>query len=272
MLPAVLRISAEIAVPQGMKIVKDDSSLPETLANVDDDQWWIFSQRLRILLGHGMKANARRLLEQFMSSQTKTKPTMQDSPSAVLPARIANALEGAGYDTILSLANATDAELSRVRNLGEESIASIRKVVMAVRIGSTVKVNESTVDIDPVVSGTPRSARVAPLANGETDVIALMVDMLVEGSAALAEVDRRISHHEEQLAKLKRLRSTLAPKSRVGKGNDKDFERQMVEKLRVCGPMKPGELAKSLGVPYMKVYHATKHSTEIKQAGGKLSD
>jgi hypothetical protein len=217
--------------------VETGCSLEQKLAAFDSARWSVTCRHMQLRLIAGNVEAAVSALRSFAGSSSY-EPASSASPlSAVLPVRIANALEDCGYLNVASVARASDAELARVPNVSVASIALIRRVVQQVADGTAIELSdedEELVDAEllypataaaelesrllsrlrsdqPLLTHQPTTLNQQPtttMTNAE-QVLSALDTLSGSPDTALEVIDAKITTLEAEIAKYRRLRKML---------------------------------------------------------------
>ena len=112
-----------------------DTYLSEQLGAFDEIQWSVACRKMQVLLLRGHANLAHRVLDEFCGNSARVKATMNSPLSTVLPIRIVNALESAGYATVQAVAGATDGELLSLPQVGPRMLSELRAVLEKIKNG-----------------------------------------------------------------------------------------------------------------------------------------
>lgn len=232
------------------------TSIDDLLAVFDREAFGVFCRTLEVLILRGQDVRCHNLLVDFLAHHSVTQPTMASRVDEVLPVRIANALESAGYTTIAAASDASDANLQSIPNFGPESINLVRRIAKAIKAGTFDRgmIPQSpggndpdlapdwdppTVhDLYPVFLPSPTEhytvnnfSQPGAQPSQPKDKVDLLVDMLLHnGTAAIAEIDKAIGELEEKLEGLRRVRKMLggvAKPKRVSAATGKPYGRNV---------------------------------------------
>ena len=204
-----------------------DLSTDELLAQWDSARWSVACREMQIRIGHGCFEAAHRVLSHFCRDSQPDFATMDSHVATVLPVRIANAIEEAGFATLRSVDNELDSTLLAIPNFGDVSIGICRKTIAAVRAGTVPEIcpdddydelidtehsyhlrtfNNFTHLRNSVITNQPKEQR--PMATSERIKEAMSL-LMADPGEALAVVNKEIGHHESEIVLLKQMRKFL---------------------------------------------------------------
>lgn len=263
----------------------------ELLSGFDAARWSVACRHMQLRIVHGNIEAAIAVLRAFFRFTGYELATEQSPLASVLPVRIANTLEDAGYLTVASVARATNADLREIPNIGGEAISTIRSMQQSVASGGRLVqfeedeelLDESlyltpelyqrftdamnrkrlTVEKTPVaIDKPPEKTTEKPMTDAERVLAAL--DTLSDSPDTTVEViDKHIAELDVQIERYKRLRKMLIGSSLKGKPIKptallKKCCDAMVKILSAKGPLKPAAIANELadGTTYITVGRA----------------
>jgi hypothetical protein len=217
--------------------------------NWDREPFGLFARRLEILLMRGMIGVAHRALDGFICLDRPDPPSLGSSVVTVLPVRVADKLEQAGYLTVACLQAATDGELLAISTIGWKQLDLIRTVVRAVKTGEPLGrvVHKDEPDLRPewdidweylaVCDSQTRQCMCSQVdqpscgdhqsnlggkvrMNEFSGKLSAALDLLDgDAEASVQQIDSRIVALEANISKLRRLRAVLSPPPPKAKGS-----------------------------------------------------
>ena len=107
----------------------------EQCAAFDNARWSMTCRQMQVRIMRGDIEQAHEILQAFCRFTGRVKATMQSPLAAVLPVRIANALEDEGYVTVQSAAAAFDAQLAEIDQFGPTMLGELRRTIEKIRRG-----------------------------------------------------------------------------------------------------------------------------------------
>lgn len=257
-------------------------SLEDLLAGWDRAAFGITMRTIEILILRGDHARAIDVLRSHIRCKSPAIPSMQSPLSDVLPIRIANILEDAGYTTLTACHHATDAQLLQLDNLGQTSLELIRETVRCVESDRTPPHIDDLSDLEPDWPAPTVDAGFHFQTEGERTVSkieeALRV-LLDSGETAIDEIDAKIVKLTGEIDNLKRMRKLLAPgtpsKARTGPGKSDwaAMSQAIADVVRERGPLRAKAIAEIIGADYAHVGRITKQFPDLltKNAEGEIT-
>ena len=115
-------------------------SIEDRIARINLNRWAMTCEEMLIRISSGRFDDAHAVLRRFCMGEIPEYCTMSSHPSQALPARLANLLEREGYENLISIHYASDAELLKINHMGQESINVIRSVIKRLLKGEPVAV------------------------------------------------------------------------------------------------------------------------------------
>lgn len=242
----------------------------------------ITMRTIEILILRGDHTRAVDALRTHIRRQSPLAPTMQSPLADVLPIRIANLLEAAGFKTLIACQRASDAELLTVNGLGDGALELIRETVRCVESGRTPPQADDLSDLAPDWPAPTLETGFYYQTEGERIVSrieeALQV-LLESGDTAVAEIDTKINRLTGEIENLKRMRKLLAPnapsKTRTGTGKAdwSAMSQAIADVVREQGPLKAKAIAEIIGADYAHVGRIAKQFPNLlsKNADGLIT-
>ena len=205
-----------------------DVTVEELLAQWDSARWSVACREMQIRIGRGCYEAAHRVLSHYCRDTQPDFATLDTHVAAVLPVRIANSLEEAGFTTLRSVDNELDAALLRIANFGEVSISLCRKTIASVRAGTVLEICPDD-DYGELVDSehcyhlrTFNNFRPNKINQAEQRVMATseklkeaMSLLMADTGGALEIIEKEISDHEAEISRLKAMRKLLGGDSKV---------------------------------------------------------
>ena len=114
---------------------RKDTYFDEQCAAFDSVRWSMVCRQMQVRIMRGDIDQAHEILQAFCRFTGRVKATMQSPLAAVLPVRIANALEDEGYVTVQSAAAASDAVLAEIDQFGPTMLGELRRTIDKIRRG-----------------------------------------------------------------------------------------------------------------------------------------
>lgn len=204
-----------------------DVTLEELLAQWDSARWSVACREMQIRISRGAFEAAHRVLSHFCRDTQPDFATLDSHVASVLPVRIANILEEAGYTTLRSVDNELDATLLRIENFGEVSVNLCRKTIAAVRAGTVPEICPDD-DYDELIDSEhsyhlrtfnnfrpsisqPTEQRVMAASERIKEAMSLL---MADTGGAIEILDSEIAQHEAEIVRLKSMRKLLAGDSK----------------------------------------------------------
>lgn len=101
-----------------------DTELAWLFETFDHQRWSVACREMQVRIVRGDTAKAHDVLDAFTRFTGYTKATLASSVGSVLPVRIANELEDAGYTKLQAIDRVSDAQLlTELSNFAETSLA-----------------------------------------------------------------------------------------------------------------------------------------------------
>lgn len=273
-----------------------DLSTDELLAQWDSARWSVACREMQIRIGRGCFEAAHRVLSHFCRDSQPDFATLDSHVATVLPVRIANALEEAGFATLRSVDNELDSSLMTIPNFGDVSIGLCRKTIAAVRAGTVPEIcpdddydelidsehsyhlrtfNNFTHLRNSVTTNQPRGQRAMATSERIKEAMSLL---MADPGEALNVINKEIGDHEAEITRLKQMRKFLGGepvstrKTREsGELTPKlaKIEELVVTHLSGCSPaeLSVGELAKALSISPLSIGMATARSKRLMKDG-----
>lgn len=204
----------------GKRERNQDLSTEELLAQWDAARWSVACREMQIRISRGCFEAAHRVLSHFCRDTQPDFATLDSHVASVLPVRIANSLEEAGFTTLRSVDNELDEALFRIPNFGEVSIGVCRKTIASVRAGTVPEICPDDYYDELIDSEHSYHLRAfnnfKPISQTEQRVMAAserikeaMSLLMADTGGALEISDKEISEHEAEIVRLKSMRKFL---------------------------------------------------------------
>jgi hypothetical protein len=263
-----------------------DVTTEELLAQWDSARWSVACREMQIRISRGAFEAAHRVLSHFCRDTQPDFATLDSHVASVLPVRIANILEEAGYTTLRSVDNELDATLLRIENFGEVSVNHCRKTIAAVRAGTVPEICPDD-DYDELIDSehsyhlrTFNNYRPSISQPTEQRVMAAsdrikeaMTILMADTGGAIEILDKDIAHHEAEIVRLKSMRKLLGgsePKVRNSELTPRlaELEARAFEVVYLArGDTSVSDLAKRLGASVLAVGMAVARSKRLRKSG-----
>lgn len=270
-----------------------DLSTDELLAQWDSARWSVACREMQIRIGHGCFEAAHRVLSHFCRDSQPDFATLDSHVATVLPVRIANMLEEAGFATLRAVDNELDATLMAISNFGNVSIGLCRKTIAAVRAGTVPEICPDD-DYDELIdtehsyhlrtfnnlthlrnSNQPREQRVMSTSERIKEAMSLLMS---DTGQALAVINKEIDDHEAEITRLKQMRKFLGGEpTKTYKPREKGeltprlakIEERVVAHLSECQPaeLSISELAEALSASKLAIGMAIARSKRLMKDG-----
>lgn len=188
----------------------------DALAAWDRASFGIACRKIEILLIHGENEKALGVFRSAMQRHSAISPTIESPVADVLPYRLANMLDNAGYMTLAACHRATDADLMAIRNMGVANVDMLRKTIRCVLTKQPLPYTDDLSDLEPEwplsiddlhQPITTRQTEPSPMSKIE-EALSLL---LQSGDETVKQIDAKIGDLTEQLDNLRRIRRLLVP-------------------------------------------------------------
>jgi hypothetical protein len=256
-------------------------------AHFDYQRWTITCRMMLMRIARGEYEGAHAALRCFCKQPWRVIATTKSPLAAVLPVRIANALEDSGYDDVDSIRLEDDPTLLEIANFGEQALRECRDVVDRVLAGTVLESyfeDELQTDWDLCVQLGPGG----PIASGECiqckegkNIVSVLeqLEQLSEGKT-LDLIDGEIAELSDKIDRLRSARRLLAKlngaptasrSSAKPKVNSNDLADAMLAILKEYGPLKPSDLATRVGTTAITAGKISKADARFARDGGVIS-
>lgn len=243
--------------------------------------------RCEILIARGLGERAIEVFRDFVNRDRfevpDRSPTIDSPVCHVFPVRIARLLEDAGYETLRSVAAASDQQLLAIGNLAGKTLDCIRTVIADIRRGSPVRKYpfDDTTDVPDfkhahvVQLQTSPTMEIERMNVSSTTIATAINTLLANKDNAVGEIDRQIAAHQEKIDALRAMRKMIAPvakpktDSRQYAGRQ-DLMTKIIELVTQRGPMSAKDIGESLSLDYAFVGRLAKRAG-LEKIDGKLA-
>lgn len=248
------------AEPPSTQPLSTRGDIRDVLAAWDRASFGIACRKIEILLIHGENEKALGVFRGAMQRHSAIKPTLESPVADVLPYRLANMLDAAGYMTLAACHRAPDADLLALRNMGVANVDLLRQTIRCVLTKQPLPYNDDLSDLEPewplsiddlIVSVTAPKPESQMTMSKVEEALSLLLDSRDD---ALAEIDGKIEKLTVDIDNLKRMRKLLSPavktKSTGGAkatSGYRDMAERIVPILREHGPLRSKQIATLLG-------------------------
>jgi hypothetical protein len=250
----------------------------------DYQRWTIYCRMMLLRIARGEFEGAHAALRDFCRGPWKRIARVDSHIAAVLPVRIANALEDGGYDTIDSVRLEDDETLLELPNMGERTVREIRERIEQVLTGNLLENyfdDELQVDWDLCLRVGPGGS--AGVLDCTCHIEKAKPMSVLEKIAALsdpklvAEIDSEIAEHESAITKLRTARKMVCGSASRRATKPLDAEKlaladKMVGVLQKAKQgLTPSELAKRAGTNHFLVGKIAKADTRFTRTGKEVA-
>ncbi len=275
-------------MPHATESQPDRYDFAERLEAFDRQRWSVACREMQVRLCHREILRAHEVLDAFARFTGYTQATMTSPPASVLPIRVANMVEAAGYLTMNALDHASDSQLiDEVRNLGPTAIDTIRECIGRIKRGDQLEQYEEDdelLDESCFLRRLPFNCnchRQPTMSNPtNSDQVLAALDLIASSPDTAAEVlDARVEQLEGEVRRLKAMRKLLRskgePKPMPAHRKVPDVDRRKQEDEVIAyvlqhGPSTPGDIGEALGVTAITVGRIVASSDRLAKDGYKV--
>jgi hypothetical protein len=218
----------------GINLSPSHVSIDDLLKDWDRVAFGIACRKMEVLILKGQNTLAREVFESIMRRESRERPTIDSPVGFVLPVRLANPLDNAGYRTLSAVRAAKDEDLLNLPNFGLSSVDLVRETIAAVIACKPLPEAEDFTDLEPeweldkAELAVGDACRASPIPtcdsrhesptnqNGGIKTMSMKLhaalnDLLEAGEEAVSEIDAKIEKLTKQIAQLKQVRKLLDP-------------------------------------------------------------
>jgi hypothetical protein len=133
----------------GINLSPSHVSIDDLLKDWDRVAFGIACRKMEVLILKGQNTLAREVFESIMRRESRERPTIDSPVGFVLPVRLANPLENAGYKTLSAVRAAKDEDLLNLPNFGLSSVDLVRETIAAVIACKPLPEADDFTDLEP---------------------------------------------------------------------------------------------------------------------------
>lgn len=254
------------------KVDATDREFQHISDHFDHQRWTITCRMMQLRIARNELDGAHAALRNFCQQPWRQLATIKSPIAAVLPRKIANALEEDGYDTLESLLLEDAETLLGVPNIGTTTLALIRDVSRKVLRG---EVHEAYFD-DELEPDRQLCLLFEKGVFRMSDVSSILQSVEALSSPdTIQQINNEIGRLEAQIEKLKGVRKLLGG----GKGlrpmkltpAHVKIADSMAKALAGSDGMRPGDLAKRVSANHLTVGRIAKSDPRFKSDGKQIT-